>query len=64
VLEGGREHERLEGRARLPLALDGEVELALAEVAASDHGQDPSVPRVDRDERGRRATPITQPAVD
>ena len=33
----GREHEGLERRARLPLALDGEVELALAVVVAADH---------------------------
>ena len=56
-----REHERLERRARLPLALDGEVELALVEVVAADHREHGAVARVDRDERRRRARPGRQP---
>ena len=53
--ERRREHERLERRPGLALALDGEVELALAVVAAADHREDRAAVRVDRDERGRRA---------
>jgi hypothetical protein len=51
-LQRGREHERLERGACLPLALDGEVELALAEVVAAEHGEDSAVPGVDRNQRG------------
>ena len=52
--ERRREHERLEGRAGLPLALDGEVELALREARAADHREDVARPRIDRDERRLR----------
>ena len=45
------EDERLERGARLPLALDGEVELALAVVVAADHRAHGPVTRIDRDER-------------
>ena len=64
LAQRGREHERLEGRARLPLALDGQVELALAVVVAADHRLDRAVARVDRDERGRRAVGFRQPLRD
>ena len=56
-----REHERLEGRARLAHALHGEVELALAIVIAADHRLDRARARVDRDERGRRAVGVGEP---
>ena len=64
VLERGREHERLERRARLPLCLHGEVELALAEVPAADHRQDRAVARIERDERGRRPELVVEPLGD
>ena len=54
-LERGREHERLERRARLALALHREVELRLAVVVAADHREHAAVARVDRDERGATA---------
>ena len=41
VLERGREHERLERRARLPLALRRQVELVLVVVLAADHRDAP-----------------------
>ena len=64
LAERGREHERLEGRARLADALDGEVELALAVVVAADHRLDGAVARIDRDERGGRAVRVRQPLRD
>ena len=64
LLERVREHERLERRARLALALHGEVELALVEVLAADHREHVAGARVDRDERGRRPLRVGQPLVD
>ena len=48
----------------MPLALDGEVELALLVVATADHGENPAVPGVDRHERRGRIVPLGQPFVD
>ena len=62
--ERRREHERLERRARLPLALHREVELARVEAAAAVHRDDRAVRRVDRDERGLRPVRARQPLVD
>ena len=45
----GREHEGLERRPRLSLALGGEVELALREARPADHREHSAVSRVDRD---------------
>ena len=58
-LERGREHERLERRARLPLALHREVELRLPVVLAADHREHATVARIHRDQRrARRAGPV------
>ena len=48
-----REHERLEGRAGLPLALDREVELALRGSSCRRSSRAPGRTRVDGDERRR-----------
>ena len=56
--EGAREHDRLERRARLALGLGREVELAPPEVRSAEHRLHAARPRVDRDERGRRAVRI------
>ena len=59
LLQRGREHERLERRARLPLALRREVELVLVVVRAADHREHRAgALRVDRDERGRRVRAV------
>ena len=55
-----REDDRLERRSRLTLRLSGEVELALTEVASTEHGLDGAVARVDRDESGRGTLRIAQ----
>ena len=55
-----RQHERLERRARLALALDGEVELALAVVRAADHREHRARVVVDRHERRLRAFGILE----
>src|SRR5581483_6395370 len=64
LLQRCREGERLEGRARLALALDGEVELALVEVPPAEHGQHAPVAWIDGDERRRRAARVGQPLGD
>ena len=64
LLQRGRERDRLEGRARLALALDREVELALVEVASAEHGEHAAVARVDGDEGCRRPTVRGQPLRD
>ena len=58
------EDERLERRPGLPLALDGEVELALREARAADHREHPPVPGIDGDERRLRPVLLRQPLVD
>ena len=64
LLQRGRERERLERRARLPFSLNGEVELALVEVAPAEHRQHAAVARVGGDERGRGAAVRGQPLRD
>ena len=64
LLQRGRKHEGLEGGARLPLALHGEIELALAEVVAAEHGEDAAVARIDRHQRRRRAGRVREPLPD
>src|SRR5207244_10477406 len=56
LLQRRREDERLEGRARRSLPLDGEIELTLAEVVAAVHGDDLAGAWTNRDERGRRTS--------
>ena len=51
LLERRGQHERLERRSRLALALDGEVELALPVAPAAHHREHVPVRRVDRHER-------------
>ena len=64
LAERAREHDRLEGRARLPLGLRGEVELAPAEVRAAEHRLHRARARVDRDECGGRAVRVRQHLLD
>ncbi len=63
-LQRGREHERLERRAGLTLALHGEVELARVEAPPAVPSRDCAVRRVDRDERRLRPGRARQPLVD
>ena len=53
LLQRRGEHERLEGGARLPLALHREVELAVVVVPPADHREHRAGVRVDRHERRR-----------
>ena len=55
LVDRGGERERLEGRSRLPLALRGEVELAVVVGGGGGHRQDLAGLRVGRDQRGRGA---------
>ena len=64
LAHGRREDDRLERRARLPLRLRCEVELALAEVAAPEHGLDRAGPGVDRDERRRGPVGVPEHLLD
>ena len=64
LLQRRGERERLERRAGLPLALDGEVELALLEAPPPVHRQHAPVARVDGDERRRRPALRRQPLRD
>ena len=64
LLERGREHERLEGRARLPLSLHREVELALAEIVAAVHGNHFSGGRADGYQRSRRPVRFLEHGLD
>ena len=53
-LEGGKEHERLEDRARLTARADGPVVLRLVVRAPADHRENIAGARIDRDQRGLR----------
>ena len=48
--ERGGVHERLEGRSRLPLGLDGAIESAVLEVAAAHHRAHVARLRIERDQ--------------
>src|SRR4029079_19688010 len=63
-LEGGREHEGLERGAGLALALDGKVELALAEDIAAEHRQHEGAARVDRHQVRRGPRRVREPLAD
>ena len=58
------EHERLEGRAGLALALGGEVERRGVVVVAADHRPDLAGLVLDRHQRGARAAEVGQPGAD
>ena len=64
LAEGRRQHDRLEGGARLSLRLRGQVELAAAEARAAEHRLDGAVARVDRDEGGGGAVRVRQHLLD
>ena len=64
LLERLGEHERLERRARLALALGGEVERRAVVVVAADHRADLAGLVVDRHQRGARAAGVGQPGAD
>jgi hypothetical protein len=60
LLDRGRQHEGLEGRAGLAAALGGEVELGLLVAGAGDHRPNPAVAGVDRDQRRRGVGRVRQ----
>ena len=64
LVQRGREHDRLERRARLALGLRREVELARAEVGAAEHRLHRAVPRIDRDEGRCRAVRVREDLLD
>ena len=64
VLERGGEVEGLERRARLALALGGEVERAFVVVAPADHRAHLAGRVFDRDQRGGRAFGVGEVVVD
>ena len=52
VLDGGRVHDRLERRPRLPHRLRGTIELRVVVVTPAHHRPDAAIARIDCDERG------------
>ena len=64
LLQRGDEHERLEGRSRLALALGGQVELVLVVVLPAHHRLDLPVTRVDGDERAVRIALLPEVVLD